>query len=406
MDEQRREALKDLATHLGNAILHKIASEEKVHDILGKKDEIYRIKPSHVREKDEWLKEEEQAWRIGYELTGFALYHVILQGIRIFKEGRHPEEERDYLTGALGFKIKEALEDYEGKPDIQPTTKGWRQKRLAARKEGALNITGRCEVYAAKERKEIGGSISLFASRLVLIINPSMGLYLKGVFEEITAVQILKECKEETERALAARVERALHDEDDEQLMEAVSQVWLDLWERYRDKSRYPDPEQYQRMMEREQRARDKSRVGQDGDEIFSNCDFEFAQDLLAQAFAGGVFPEDLVRLLDSYTHSPCRETAIALIKFNNEFQKFFVGNKTTLESMMRTRGLNREELSKTLRKNAALLHQEPEFEAYCEAFLEDDPIAIQKEKEAALIKKGYTKEMISKAFSEYMSEF
>ena len=169
MDEQRREALKDLATHLGNAILHKIASEEKVHDILGK--------------KDEWLKEEEQAWRIGYELTGFALYHVILQGIRIFKEGRHPEEERDYLTGALGFKIKEALEDYEGKPDIQPTTKGWRQKRLAARKEGALNITGRCEVYAAKERKEIGGSISLFASRLVLIINPSMGLYLKGVFE-------------------------------------------------------------------------------------------------------------------------------------------------------------------------------------------------------------------------------
>ena len=205
---------------------------------------------------------------------------------------------------------------------------------------------------------------------------------------------------------MAARVERALHDEDDEQLMEAVSQVWLDLWERYRDKSRYPDPEQYQRMMEREQRARDKSRVGQDGDEIFSNCDFEFAQDLLAQAFAGGVFPEDLVRLLDSYTHSPCRETAIALIKFNNEFQKFFVGNKTTLESMMRTRGLNREELSKTLRKNAALLHQEPEFEAYCEAFLEDDPIAIQKEKEAALIKKGYTKEMISKAFSEYMSEF
>ena len=171
MNEQRRKALEDLTTHLGNALLHKIASEDKVHDILGKKDEIYRIKPSHVREKDEWLKEEEQAWRIGYELTGFALYHVILQGIRILKEGRHSEEERGYLTGPLGFKIKEALEDYEGKPDIQPTTKGWRQNRLAARKEGALNITDRCEAYAAKERKEIGGSISLFASRLVLIIK-------------------------------------------------------------------------------------------------------------------------------------------------------------------------------------------------------------------------------------------
>ena len=137
--------------------------------------------------------------------------------------------------------------------------------------------------------------------------------------------------------------------------------------------------------------------------EIFSNCDFEFAKDLLAQTFAGGVLPEDLVRLLDSYTHIPCRETAIELIKFDNEFRKFFVDNKTTLESMMRTRGLSREELSKTLRKNAALLHQEPEFEAYCEAFLGNDPIAIQKEKEAALIKKGYTKEMITKAFSEHM---
>ena len=71
----------------------------------------------------------------------------------------------------------------------------------------------------------------------------------------------------------------------------------------------------------------------------------------------------------------------------------------------MRTRGLTREELSKTLRKNVALLHQEPEFQASCEAFLEEDPIAIQKEKEAALIKKGYTEEMISKAFAEHMQE-
>ena len=134
--------------------------------------------------------------------------------------------------------------------------------------------------------------------------------------------------------------------------------------------------------------------------------DFEFAKDLLTQTFSGGVLPNNLVRLLNSYMNNPCRETAIELIEFDQEeFQKFFIDNKIILESMMRTRGLTREELSKTLRKNVALLHQEPVFQAYCEAFLEEDPIAIQKEKKAALIKKGYTEEMISKAFAEHMQE-
>ena len=149
--------------------------------------------------------------------------------------------------------------------------------------------------------------------------------------------------------------------------------------------------------------------------EIFSNCDFEFAKDLLTQTFSGGVFPNDLVRLLNSYVNNPCRETAIELIEFDQEeFQKFYVDNKTMLESMAdRITGrvvnklegtgtgasaeglttLIREEISKTLGNNVVLLHQEPEFQAYCEAFLEEDPIAIQKEKEAALIKKGYSED-------------
>ena len=55
----------------------------------------------------------------------------------------------------------------------------------------------------------------------------------------------------------------------------------------------------------------------------------------------------------------------------------------------MRTRGLTREELSKTLRNNVALLHQEPEFQASCEAFLEEDPIAIQKEERGCPHKEG-----------------
>ena len=60
-------------------------------------------------------------------------------------------------------------------------------------------------------------------------------------------------------------LERAVRAEDQEQLMEEVNQLQRDLWERYRDKSRYPDPEQYQRMMERQQRERNiKSRGRQE----------------------------------------------------------------------------------------------------------------------------------------------
>ena len=140
--------------------------------------------------------------------------------------------------------------------------------------------------------------------------------------------------------------------------------------------------------------------------EIFSNCDFEFARDLLMRTFAGGVVRTDLARLLNAYTDNPCRQTAIALIEYDkHEFQRFFLDNKTILEFMMRTKGLDREELSKTLQKNVALLRQEPEFEAYCEAFSEDDPMEVQKESKAALIRKGYSEETISEAFAEYMKD-
>lgn len=126
----------------------------------------------------------------------------------------------------------------------------------------------------------------------------------------------------------------------------------------------------------------------------------------MIHTFAGGVISRDLKRLLNAYTDNPCRQTAIALIEFDqHEFQRFFLDNKTILESMMRTKGLDRDELSKTLHKNVALLRQEPEFEAYCEAFSEDDPMAIQKENKTALMRKGYSEEMISKAFSEYMED-
>ena len=48
-------------------------------------------------------------------------------------------------------------------------------------------------------------------------------------------------------------IERALKDEDSGQLTEEVKKLQRDLWERYRDKSRYPDPERYYQMIEQEQ---------------------------------------------------------------------------------------------------------------------------------------------------------
>ncbi len=68
---------------------------------------------------------------------------------------------------------------------------------------------------------------------------------------------------------------------------------------------------------------------------------------------------------------------------------------------MMKAKGLSREKLSEQLRKNASMLHEEPEFRAYCEAFFGGDPEATVKKD--ALIKKGYSDETISKAVSEHI---
>lgn len=138
--------------------------------------------------------------------------------------------------------------------------------------------------------------------------------------------------------------------------------------------------------------------------EIFSNCDFEFARALLIHSFAGGVIPKGLARLLDLYNNKPCRKTAIGLIEFDkHEFLKFFVNNRTVMKQMLIKEGVNKEQLLKRLHKNVALLHQDSDFQAYCAAFLESDPRAILQEKKAALIEKGYSQEMIHKAVSEHM---
>lgn len=140
--------------------------------------------------------------------------------------------------------------------------------------------------------------------------------------------------------------------------------------------------------------------------EVFSDCDFDFARALLIHTFSGGIIPNDLVKLLDLFNNNPCRETAIELIEFDKqEFLKFFADNRTSMEQMMEEKEIEKEQLINQLHKNVAQLHQEPDFQAYCAAFLEDDPTDILREKTADLVEKGYSKEMIYKAFSGYMQE-
>ena len=126
----------------------------------------------------------------------------------------------------------------------------------------------------------------------------------------------------------------------------------------------------------------------------------------MVHTFAGGIIPNDLAKLLDIFNNNPCRKTAIELIEFDEqEILKFFANNRTSMEQMMEENGIEKEQLINRLHKNVAQLQQEPDFQAYCAAFSEDNPTAILREKTAALVEKGYSKEMILKAFSEYMQE-
>lgn len=135
-------------------------------------------------------------------------------------------------------------------------------------------------------------------------------------------------------------------------------------------------------------------------DQIFSNCDFDFAKNLLISAYSGGIYQRNLATLLDSYVENPCREAAIELIRFDrDEFLKFFTDNKVLMK-MMQEKGIDPTLPLKT--KN--LLEQEPEFEEYCESFVEDDESKREALK-TILLSKGYTNEVIGRAFVEYMKD-
>ncbi len=135
-------------------------------------------------------------------------------------------------------------------------------------------------------------------------------------------------------------------------------------------------------------------------DQIFSNCDFDFAKNLLISTYSGGIYQKNLAVLLDSYIENPCWETAIELIRFDqDEFLKFFAENRALMK-MMQEEGID----TKSPLKTENLLEQEPEFEEYCESFAEDDEDRREALKEI-LLSKGYTDEVIGKEFVEYMKD-
>lgn len=126
------------------------------------------------------------------------------------------------------------------------------------------------------------------------------------------------------------------------------------------------------------------------------NCNHTMTKGLLVRQFSGGVIPKPLAALLDAYIANPCAETAIKLVKFDQEFIAFFElacqGGFT--ESLFRKGDLVVEA------KTTEMLQHEPEFKEYCDSITDD--IERHKQLKAQFRSKGYPDELIDEAFSEY----
>ena len=72
-----------------------------------------------------------------------------------------------------------------------------------------------------------------------------------------------------------------------------------------------------------------------------TGCDYEYAAVELKRRLSGGVFPRELVSLLDDYCKNSCLETALDLIRFDNEFLVLFVDNKRSKRFAAQARGIN-----------------------------------------------------------------
>lgn len=132
-------------------------------------------------------------------------------------------------------------------------------------------------------------------------------------------------------------------------------------------------------------------------DDVFANCDFDFARNEIISTLSGGVYKEELSELLDIYIQNPSRENAIKLITYGKEFASFFYNN-ISRRNMMQSSGIDTNRL-----RSANLLKQESDFEEFCNSIHED--IDKYRKIEKKYLEDGYTERMIIEAFSEYWSD-
>ena len=133
-------------------------------------------------------------------------------------------------------------------------------------------------------------------------------------------------------------------------------------------------------------------------DEIFNNCDMEFARDELRHRFAGGLYPAELTRLLDAFNRQPTRENAEALLRFEPSLAAAFKDNQSTKAFM----GDHRPWASEG-GLNICSLRSEPEFEELVAALVEDTN--RYHELQEILRKRGYAHSTITKAIGDHFKD-
>ena len=132
--------------------------------------------------------------------------------------------------------------------------------------------------------------------------------------------------------------------------------------------------------------------------EIFNNCDFNYAKIQLIETFSGGVYPKELIALLDKYVKNPCVETAIGLIKYDSSLLLVFKDNKNSLK-FKASNGIDPYKVNKSVKS----LMLEDRFEELCSS-LTEDKIEHRKQR-SNFMQKGYTDDVITKAIGEHYKE-
>lgn len=133
-------------------------------------------------------------------------------------------------------------------------------------------------------------------------------------------------------------------------------------------------------------------------DEIFKNCDFDFARNEIISQLTGGVYKKEMTELLDAFINNPTKATAIKLITYNKDFASFYYNN-ISRRTMMQSSGIDTNRPIRSVN----LLMQESDFEVFCQSIHED--IDKYNEIKKKYLSNGYTQSMIDEAFAKYWKD-